>query len=111
MSYTSNCGKNGNNAEFSIILADFDGLSSICEMAKLCQKDKVPYFLSTEDRYPWEDPTLHNWVDPDLCDYNPELIYDVSLGGNPTLQQFEENCNDNYEYEQDEDENEYEYDS
>lgn len=89
-----------NEAEFSIILADFDGLSSICQMANLCQKDKVPYFLCTEDRYPWEDPTLHNWVDPELCDYNLELVYDVSMKGNPTLEQYEEmQYYDDYEQE------------
>ena len=82
--------KMANEAEFSVILADFDGLSSICEMANLCQKDKIPYFLCTEDRYPWEDPTLHDWVDPELCDYNPELVYDVSMDGNPTLEQYED---------------------
>ena len=95
-----------NEAEFSVILADFDGLSSICEMANLCKKDKIPYFLCTEDRYPWEDPTLHDWVDPDLCDYNPELVYDVSMDGNPTLEQYEDmQYYDDYEqdeeYEQD----------
>lgn len=78
-----------NEAEFSVILADFDGLSSICEMASLCQKDKIPYFLCTEDRYPWDNPTLHDWVNPELCDYNPELVYDVSMDGNPTLEQYE----------------------
>lgn len=97
--------KMANEAEFSVILADFDGLSSICEMANLCQKDKIPYFLCTEDRYPWEDPTLHDWVDPELCDYNPELVYDVSMDGNPTLEQYEDRqCYDDYEqddYEQD----------
>lgn len=82
--------KMANEAEFSVILADFDGLSSICEMANLCQKDKIPYFLCTEDRYPWEDPTLHDWVDPELCDYNPELVYDVSMDGNPTIEQYED---------------------
>ena len=82
--------KMANEAEFSVILADFDGLSSICEMANLCQKDKIPYFLCTEDRYPWEDPTLHDWVDPELCHYNPELVYDVSMDGNPTLEQYED---------------------
>ena len=81
--------KMANEAEFSIILADFDGLSSICEMASLCKKDKIPYFLCTEDRYPWENPTLHDWVNPELCDYNPELVYDVSMDGNPTLEQYE----------------------
>ena len=92
-----------NEAEFSVVLADFDGLSSICEMANLCQKDKVPYFLCTEDRYPWEDPTLHDWVDPNLCDYNPELVYDVSMDGNPTLEQYEDRQYYDDEYEQDDD--------
>lgn len=101
--------KMANEAEFSVILADFDGLSSICKMANLCQKDKKPYFLCTEDRYPWENPTLHDWVDPDLCDYNPELVYDVSMDGNPTLEQYEDmQYYDAYDdYEQDDG---YEYD-
>ena len=96
--------KMANEAEFSVILADFDGLSSICEMANLCQQDKVPYFLCTEDRYPWKDPTLHDWVDPELCDYNAELVYDVSIDGNPTLEQYEnENMQYYDDYEQDDD--------
>ncbi|MBE5805117.1 MAG: hypothetical protein E7313_00085 [Clostridiales bacterium] len=104
-----------NEAEFSVILADFDGLSSICQMAKLCQKDKVPYFLCTEDRYPWEDPTLHDWVDPDLCDYDPELVYDVSMDGNPILEQYEDRqyYDDYDDYDQDEEyeqDDSYEYD-
>lgn len=101
--------KMANEAEFSVVLADFDGLSSICEMANLCQKDKVPYFLSTEDRYPWEEPTLHEWVDPDLCYYNPKLVYDVSIDGNPTLEQYEERqyYEPDDEYEQDDG---YDYD-
>lgn len=102
-----------NEAEFSVILADFDGLSSICEMANLCQKDKVPYFLCTEDRYPWENPTLHSWVNPDLCDYNLELVYDVSMDGNPTLEQYEDMqyYNDyDYDYDDYEQDNDYEYD-
>ena len=97
--------KMANEAEFSVILADFDGLSSICEMANLCLQDKVPYFLCTEDRYPWEDPTLHDWVDPELCDYNAELVYDVSIDGNPTLEQYENENTQYYDddYEQDDD--------
>ena len=75
-----------NEAEFSIILADFDGLSSICKMASLCNSDKVPYLFCTEDRYSWEDPSAHNWVDPDMCEYDPKLVYDVSIGGNPELE-------------------------
>ncbi len=98
--------KMANEAEFSIILADFDGLSSICKMANLCQKDKTPYFLCTEDRYPWDDPTLHDWVDPEWYDYNPELVYDVSMDGNPTLEQYEDS--EYYDdYEQDEDYEQY----
>ena len=89
--------KMANEAEFSIILADFDGLSSICKMANLCQKDKIPYFLCTEDRYPWENPTLHDWVNPKLCNYNPEFVYDVSMDGNPTLKQYK----DRHNYEKD----------
>lgn len=71
--------KMANDAEFSIIFADFDGLSSICKMASLCQKDKVPYFLSTENRYSWNDPTEHNWVDPEWCEYDKTRIYDISI--------------------------------
>ena len=96
-----------NNAEFSVILADFDGLSSICQMAYLCQEDKVPTFLCTEDRYPWEDPTLHDWVDPDCCEYNPKLVHDVSMDGNPTLEEYYKR-QDSDDYEQEDD---YEYDN
>ena len=96
--------KMANEAEFSIVLADFDGLSSICYMANLCQKDKVPYFLSTEDRYPWDDPTMHDWVDPDLCEYDMKKVYDVSAKGNPSLDEhyyddYEDNDNDYDDYE------------
>lgn len=94
--------KMANEAEFSIVLADFDGLSSICYMANLCQKDKVPYFLSTEDRYTWDDPTMHDWVDPDLCEYDMKKVYDVSAKGNPSLDEhyyddYEDNDLDDYD--------------
>ena len=94
--------KMANEAEFSIIIADFDGLSSICKMAEFCQKDKIPYFLCTEDRYPWEDPTLHNWVDSELCYYDPKFVYDVSVEGNPTLDQYYElnSESDYYDYDE-----------
>lgn len=95
--------KMANEAEFSIILADFDGLSSICYMTSLCEKDKVPYLLCTEDRYPWEDPALHDWVDPDYCDYNPNLVYDVSMYGNPTLDQYYDRQFDDYDYDAEDD--------
>ena len=96
--------KMANEAEFSIVLADFDGLSSICYMANLCQKDKVPYFLSTEDRYPWDDPTMHDWVDPDLCEYDMKKVYDVSANGNPSLEDYDA---DYYDYDDDYDDDEY----
>lgn len=109
---TQTAARMANEAEFSVILADFDGLSSICEMANLCQKDKIPYFLCTEDRYPWENPTLHDWVNPDLCDYNLKLVYDVSMDGNPTLEQYEDmQYYDDYEQDEDyEQDDGYEYD-
>ena len=68
----------------------------------------MPYFLSTEDRYPWENPTLHDWVDPELCDYDPELVFDVSMDGNPTLEQYENSQYDDYYDDQDYDDEEYE---
>ena len=89
--------KMANEAEFSIVLADFDGLSSICYMVSLCQKDKVPYFLSTEDRYPWDDPTMHDWVDSDLCEYDMKKVYDVSAKGNPSLDEHYYDDYDDYE--------------
>lgn len=90
--------KMANEAEFSIVLADFDGLSSISYMASLCQEDKVPYFLSTEDRYPWEKPSLHNWVDPYMCEYDMKKVYDVSANGNPSLEDYDA---DYYDYDDD----------
>ena len=98
--------KMANEAEFSIVLADFDGLSSISYMASLCQEDKVPYFLSTEDRYPWEKPSLHNWVDPYMCEYNIKRVYDVSANGNPSLEDYEAN-HYNYDYDDDYDDGDY----
>lgn len=96
--------KMANEAEFSIVLADFDGLSSISYMASLCQEDKVPYFLSTEDRYPWEKPSLHNWVDPYMCEYDMKKVYDVSANGNPSLEDYDV---DYYDYDDDYDDGDY----
>ena len=99
--------KMANDAEFSIILADFDGLSSICEMASLCNSDKVPYLFCTEDRYSWDDPTAHDWVDPNMCDYNPELVYDVSINGNPTLEKYHNGEYSSNYYDERDDEDDY----
>ena len=98
--------KMANEAEFSIVLADFDGLSSISYMASLCQEDKVPYFLSTEDRYPWEKPSLHNWVDPYMCEYDMKKVYDVSANGNPSLEDYDA---DYYDYDDDYDDDDIDY--
>ena len=99
--------KMANDAEFSIILADFDGLSSICEMASLCNSDKVPYLFCTEDKYSWDDPTAHDWVDPNMCDYNPELVYDVSINGNPTLEKYHNGEYSSNYYDERDDEDDY----
>lgn len=104
--------KMANEAEFSIIFSDFDALTSICEMASYCQKDKVPYFLCTEDRYPWEKPKLHSWVDPDEpYEYDSNRVFDVSINGNPTLEEYENMQDDDYyEYDDDDYDDDYEYD-
>ena len=99
--------KMANDAEFSIILADFDGLSSICEMASLCNSDKVPYLFCTEDRYSWDEPTAHDWVDPNMCDYNLELVYDVSINGNPTLEKYYNGEYSSNYYDERDDEDDY----
>ena len=96
--------KMANEAEFSIVLADFDGLSSISYMSSLCNEDKVPYFLSTEDRYPWEKPSLHNWVDPYMCEYDMKKVYDVSANGNPSLEDYDA---DYYDYDDDYDDDDH----
>lgn len=67
-----------NQSEFSIVVADFDGLSSISQMASMCRSDKVPYFLCTEERYSWEDPTMHSWVDEEWCTYPEDRVYDLN---------------------------------
>ena len=96
--------KMANEAEFSIVLADFDGLSSISYMSSLCNEDKVPYFLSTEDRYPWKKPSLHNWVDPYMCEYDMKKVYDVSANGNPSLEDYD---SDYYDYDDDYDDDDH----
>ena len=96
--------KMANEAEFSIVLADFDGLSSISYMSSLCNEDKVPYFLSTEDRYPWKKPSLHNWVDPSMCEYDMKKVYDVSANGNPSLEDYDA---DYYDYDDDYDDDDH----
>lgn len=88
--------KMSETAEFSIILADFDGLSSICKMESLCSKEKKPYLLSTEYRYSWDNPTEHDWVDPDWCYYPKDRIYDI---GNQIELINEKEC-ENYEYDE-----------
>lgn len=70
--------KMADESDFSIIMADFDGLSSISKMASMCKNDKVPIFLCTEERYDWSDPTEHSWVDPEWCTYPKEKVYDLN---------------------------------
>lgn len=67
-----------NSSEFSVIVADFDGLSDFVKLAQGCNKDKVPYFLSTENRYSWIDPCEHDWVSSEYCKYDMSKVYDIS---------------------------------
>lgn len=66
-----------NASEVSIIVADFDGLSSIVRVAM--GASKTPYLFSIEDRYSWRDPTEHDWVDPDFCEYpnSDQYVYNI----------------------------------
>lgn len=87
-----------NKADISFIVADFDGLSSIVRMAQNCEKGKIPYFLSTEDRYSWECPTDHDWVNPDYNIYpNNNRVFDISIDGNPSKDDYNNYINDQEE--------------
>lgn len=66
-----------NESEFSIIISDFDGLSSIVRVANGCFKNKVPYFLSTENRYSWKNPSAHEWVDKEYSTYTLDRVFDI----------------------------------
>lgn len=92
--------KMANNATFSIILADFDGLSSFVEMSRLTRRDKIPYFFSTEHRYSWDDPCEHDWVSPDACDYPKNFIYNLD-------EYYEDDCYNDWDSDYDEDEDDY----
>lgn len=70
--------KLANKAEFSVIISDFDGLSSIVRMSKMCNKDKIPYFLSTENRYSWRNPTAHAWVEKENSTYEVSRVFDIA---------------------------------
>jgi hypothetical protein len=50
-----------NNAEFSVILADYDGFESFNRLSFLCDYEKIPYFFDLETRY--DDPSEHDWVE------------------------------------------------
>lgn len=67
--------KMANEATFSIIIADFDGLSDFVKLSLGVSKNKIPYFLSTENRYSWDNPTEHDWVEENFCYYPKERIY------------------------------------
>lgn len=87
-----------NKADISFIVADFDGLSSIVRMAQNCQKGKIPYFLSTEDRYSWECPTDHDWVNRDYDTYPAnDRVFDISISGNPSKEDYDNYINEDEE--------------
>ncbi len=90
-----------NKAEFSVIIADFDGLSSIVRVARGCNKDKVPYLLSTENRYSWDYPTEHNWVESEYDSYDMQKVFDISYVSE------EEEDDDDYYYEDEDDYEDY----
>ena len=56
-----------NEAEFSIIIADYDGFSSFSKVSYGCEYEKIPYLFDFENRY--EYPEEHDWVDEEWSDY------------------------------------------
>jgi len=62
---------------YSRIVADFDGLSDFVKLSEEVLYDKIPYFLSTENRYSWDVPTEHDWVDPDYSYYPLEKFFPI----------------------------------
>ncbi len=59
-----------NQAEFSLIFADYDGFSSISMVGWAAESEKVPYFFDFDDRY--EYPEEHDWVDSEWSTYPSE---------------------------------------
>ena len=90
--------KMANTAIFSIIVADFDGLSDFVKLSEEVIPDKIPYFLSTEDRYSWDDPTEHDWVDPDYSCYPLERVFPIVEYDD---EEYEDDDYDDEEYEDD----------
>lgn len=48
------------------------------KLAQGCNKNKVPYFLSTENRYSWSNPCEHDWVRYEYSKYDMSKVYDIS---------------------------------
>ena len=81
-------------SEAFIVLADYDGYTSICRMAQqVTNPAKHPWFLDLEERY--EDPSDHDW------NYDPDQDRYISADDYPEparkrwLRLFDRGCDDN----------------
>ena len=81
-------------SEAFIVLADYDGYTSICRMAQqVTNPAKYPWFLDLEERY--EDPSDHDW------NYDPDQDRYISADDYPEparkrwLRLFDRGCDDN----------------
>ena len=81
-------------SEAFIVLADYDGYTSICRMAQqVTNPAKCPWFLDLEERY--EDPSDHDWnYDPDQDRYISADDYPVPARRR-WLRLFDRGCDDN----------------
>ena len=81
-------------SEAFIVLADYDGYTSICRMAQqVTNPAKHPWFLDLEERY--EDPSDHDWnYDPDQDRYISADDYPVPARRR-WLRLFDRGCDDN----------------
>ena len=81
-------------SEAFIVLADYDGYTSICRMVQqVTNPAKYPWFLDLEERY--EDPSDHDW------NYDPDQDRYISADDYPEparkrwLRLFDRGCDDN----------------
>lgn len=81
-------------SEAFIVLADYDGYTSICRMVQqVTNPAKYPWFLDLEERY--EDPSDHDWnYDPDQDRYISADDYPVPARKR-WLRLFDRGCDDN----------------
>ena len=91
-----------NEAEVSIILADYDGFASFSELSNQVMRDKVPHFLDFDNRY--EYPCDHDWVGDEGDNYaDRSRMHDLKAYFGPLLYLEDDDYWDESEYDSEED--------